>query len=73
MLKKQTMRVDTLERICEALEVSPFDLFGSMDGSTTELNALTLAQSSQLSNERAEQLMHKLDIIIDLLRLQKIG
>lgn len=73
MLKKQTMRVDTLERICEALEVSPFDLFGSMDGSTTELNALALAQSSQLSNERAEQLMHKLDIIIDLLRLQKIG
>ena len=73
MLKKQTMRVDTLERICEALEVSPFDLFDSMEGSSSELNALALAQSSQLSNERAEQLMHKLDIIIDLLRLQKIG
>ena len=67
------MRVDTLERICEALEVSPFDLFDSMEGSSSDLNALALAQSSQLSNERAEQLMHKLDIIIDLLRLQKIG
>lgn len=67
------MRVDTLERICVALEVSPFDLFDSLEGSPTELNALALAQSSQLSNERAEQLLHKLDIIIDLLRLQKIG
>lgn len=67
------MRVDTLERICEALDVSPFDLFDSMEGSSSDLNALALAQSSQLSNERSEQLMHKLDIIIDLLRLQKIG
>jgi len=72
MLKKQTMRVDTLERICEALEVSPFELFGSLDGSVDNPMA-TMSQNAQMSNERAEQLLHKLDIIIDLLRLQKIG
>ena len=32
MLKKQTMRVDTLEKICATLGVSPMDLFENENG-----------------------------------------
>jgi DNA-binding Xre family transcriptional regulator len=36
MLKKQTMRVDTLERICDTLEITMVDLFeGNLDSTTT--------------------------------------
>jgi len=36
MLKKQTMRVDTLERICDTLEITMVDLFeGNLDATTT--------------------------------------
>ena len=66
MLKKQTMRVDTLERICDTLEITMVDLFeGNLD-STTTLGMLP----SNNTNSYAD-LMGKLDTIIELLKAEK--
>ena len=68
MLKKQTMRVDTLEKICATLGVSPIDLFESENGEFSPSSIVIPARSA----ENNDLLMQKLDIIIELLRLQKI-
>jgi DNA-binding Xre family transcriptional regulator len=68
MLKKQTMRVDTLEKICANLGVSPLDLFENENGDINPSSIIIPARSS----DNNDQLMQKLDIIIELLRLQKI-
>jgi hypothetical protein len=68
MLKKQTMRVDTLEKICANLGVSPLDLFENENGDINPSSIVIPARSS----DNNDQLMQKLDIIIELLRLQKI-
>ena len=68
MLKKQTMRVDTLEKICETLGVSPMELF---EGDNHEFQPGSIVIPAR-TPENNDQLMQKLDIIIELLRLQKI-
>jgi DNA-binding Xre family transcriptional regulator len=66
MLKKQTMRVDTLERICDTLEITMVDLFeGNLDSTTT----LGMIPSTN-TNSHAD-LMGKLDTIIELLKAEK--
>lgn len=68
MLKKHTMRVNTLEKICENLGVSPLDLFENENGDINQSSIIIPARSP----DNNDQLMQKLDIIIELLRLQKI-
>jgi hypothetical protein len=68
MLKKQTMRVDTLEKICVTLGVSPMELFENENGDINP-NAIIIPARSAENNDA---LLQKLDIIIELLRLQKI-
>ncbi len=66
MLKKQTMRVDTLERICDTLEITMVDLFeGNLD-STTAIGLLPSNNTNSYSD-----LMGKLDTIIELLKTEK--
>jgi hypothetical protein len=66
MLKKQTMRVDTLERICDTLEITMVDLFeGNLD-STTTLGMLPPTNTNSYAD-----LMGKLDTIIELLKAEK--
>ena len=66
MLKKQTMRVDTLERICATLEITMVDLFSDAPVST----AIGGVSHESLVSANTE-LMQKLDIIIDLLKSEK--
>jgi DNA-binding Xre family transcriptional regulator len=68
MLKKQSMRVDTLEKICDALGVNPLDLFQSEDGDETTLNSPSSIVIRAKEADYNDALMQKLDIIIDLLR-----
>ena len=68
MLKKQTMRVDTLEKICATLGVSPIDLFENENGEYSPSSIVIPARTA----ENNDLLLQKLDIIIELLRLQKI-
>lgn len=74
MLKKQSMRVDTMEKICESLGITPSDLFENDDvdalnhsgsGSSIIIKAKT--------NDYNDVLVQKLDTIIELLRLQKVN
>jgi DNA-binding Xre family transcriptional regulator len=66
MLKKQTMRVDTLERICDTLEITMVDLFeGNLDATTT----IGLLPSNNTNSYG--DLMGKLDTIIELLKAEK--
>lgn len=66
MLKKQTMRVDTLERICETLEITMVDLFDDNMDTSQVLGAIPSANSGSYTD-----LMGKLDTIIELLRAEK--
>lgn len=66
MLKKQTMRVDTLERICETLEITMVDLFDDNMDTSNVLGAIPSANSGSYTD-----LMGKLDTIIELLRAEK--
>lgn len=68
MLKKQTMRVDTLEKICVTLGVNPRDLFENENG---DFNPSAIIIPARIS-ENNDALLQKLDVIIELLRLQKI-
>ena len=68
MLKNQTMRVDTLEKICVTLGVNPRDLFENENGDFNPSAIIIPARTS----ENNDALLQKLDIIIELLRLQKI-
>ena len=65
MLKKQTMRVDTLEKICETLSVSMYELFEDSDETI-----LSSAAASQQQHSNKE-LLEKLDVIIELLKVEK--
>ena len=59
------MRVDTLEKICESLEITLVDLFeGNLDATTA------IGLTSVNANSNAE-LMGKLDTIIELLKADK--
>lgn len=66
MLKKQTMRVDTLERICETLEITMVDLFDDNMDTSHVIGAIPSVNSGSYSD-----LMGKLDTIIELLRAEK--
>lgn len=66
MLKKQTMRVDTLERICDILEITMVDLFDDGMDASNVLGALPATNSGSYND-----LMGKLDTIIELLRAEK--
>jgi DNA-binding Xre family transcriptional regulator len=66
MLKKHTMRVDTLERVCATLEITMVDLFTDTPVST----AIGGVSHKSLASSNTE-LMQKLDTIIDLLKLEK--
>lgn len=66
MLKKQTMRVDTLERICETLEITMVDLFDDAVETSHMMGAIPSSNSASYGD-----LMGKLDTIIDLLRVEK--
>ena len=67
MLKKQSMRVDTLEKICNVLEVNPMDLFIG-DGNEEELQNPSSVVIRAKESDYNDILMQKLDTIIDLLR-----
>lgn len=67
MLKKQSMRVATLEKICNVLEVNPMDLFIG-DGNEEELQNLSSVVIRAKESDYNDILMQKLDTIIDLLR-----
>ena len=67
MLKKQSMRVDTFEKICEALDITPMDLFlteGESEAGGSPTSVIIKAREADYN----DALMQKLDIIIDLLR-----
>jgi DNA-binding Xre family transcriptional regulator len=66
MLKKQTMRVDTLERICDSLEITMVDLFNDNMDVSNVIGALPVTQTASHSD-----LMDKLDTIIELLRAEQ--
>ncbi|MBM3938162.1 MAG: helix-turn-helix transcriptional regulator [Sphingomonadales bacterium] len=66
MLKKQTMRVDTLERICETLEITMVDLFEDNMDASHVLGAIQSANPGSYTG-----LIGKLDTIIELLRVEK--
>jgi DNA-binding Xre family transcriptional regulator len=66
MLKKQTMRVDTLERICETLEITMVDLF---DDGVVVSNVIGALPANNTGSY--DDLMGKLDTIIELLRAEK--
>jgi len=66
MLKKQTMRVDTLERICETLEITMIDLFDGNMETSHMLGGIPAVNSAS-----HDDLLNKLDTIIDLLRAEK--
>lgn len=68
MLKKKTMRVDTLEKICVTLGISPRDLFENENGYFNPSAIIIPARTA----ENNDALLQKLDVIIELLRLQKI-
>ncbi len=65
MLKKQTMRVDTLEKICETLGVSMYELFD--DSSESILS--TVVSGQQGSHQK--EMLDRLDKIIELLKVEK--
>ena len=67
MLKKHTMRVDTLERICATLEITMVELFSDAPAST----AIGGVSHESLVSSNTE-LMQKLDVIIDLLKTDKL-
>ena len=67
MLKKQSMRVSTLEKICYVLEINPLDLFIS-EGNEEELQNPSSVVIRAKESDYNDILMQKLDIIIDLLR-----
>ena len=62
------MRVDTFEKICEALDITPMDLFltegESEAGGSSPTSVIIKAREADYN----DALMQKLDIIIDLLR-----
>lgn len=62
------MRVDTFEKICEALGITPMDLFQTegepMDNGSNPTSVVIKAREADYN----DALMQKLDIIIDLLR-----
>ena len=66
MLKKQTMRVDTLERICDSLEITMVDLFNDNMDVSNVIGALPATHTASHSD-----LMDKLDTIIELLRAEQ--
>jgi DNA-binding Xre family transcriptional regulator len=66
MLKKQTMRVDTLERICDTLEITMVDLFDDTMDTSQVLGAIPANNTGSYVD-----LMTKLDTIIELLRAEK--
>ena len=66
MLKKQTMRVDTLERICETLEITMVDLFEGTVDTSNVIGAIPASNTGSYVD-----LMDKLDTIIELLRAEK--
>ena len=66
MLKKHTMRVDTLERICATLEITMVDLFAD-----TPVNTAIGGVSHEALASSNTELMQKLDTIIDLLKSEK--
>lgn len=74
MLKKQSMRVDTMEKICETLGITPSDLFENDD-----VDALNQSGSGSSiiikakTTDYNDVLVQKLDTIIELLRLQKVN
>ena len=65
MLKKQTMRVDTLEKICDTLGVSIYELFEDTGDSI-----LSTVVNSNHGNHQKEML-DRLDQIIELLKIEK--
>ena len=71
MLKKQSMRVDTLERICETLGVTPMELFQS-DTENEEFFSPTSVVIKAKESDYNDVLIQKLDTIIELLRVQKV-
>ncbi len=72
MLKKQSMRVDTLERICITLGVTPMELFQS-ENANEELSSPTSVIIKAKESDYNDVLIQKLDTIIELLRLEKVG
>ncbi len=74
MLKKQSMRVDTMEKICDTLGITPSDLFENDD-----MDALNQSGSGgsiiikAKTTDYNDVLVQKLDTIIELLRLQKVN
>ena len=72
MLKKQSMRVDTLEKICNVLEVNPLDLFIG-DGNEEELQNPSSVVIRAKESDYNDILMQKLDTIIDLLRYRSLA
>ncbi|MGC6414435.1 MAG: helix-turn-helix domain-containing protein [Bacteroidia bacterium] len=71
MLKKQSMRVDTLERICDTLGVTPMELFQS-ENINEELSSPSSVIIKAKDSDYNDVLIQKLDTIIDLLRVQKV-
>jgi len=72
MLKKQSMRVDTLEIICETLGITPTDLFETEDSNELGGNPSSIVIKAK-STEYHDLILQKLDTLIELLRLQKVG
>ncbi len=66
ILKKQTMRVDTLERICDTLEITMIDLFDDGMDASNVIGVLPSTNSGSYND-----LIGKLDTIIELLRAEK--
>ena len=60
------MRVDTLERICDTLEITMVDLFNDNMDVSNVIGALPATQTASHSD-----LMDKLDTIIELLKAEK--
>ena len=65
MLKKQTMRVDTLEKICETLGVSMYELFEETGDSILS----SVVSGNQNSHQK--EMLDRLDTIIELLKVEK--
>ena len=62
------MRVDTFEKICEALDITPMDLFLTEGESEANGYSPTSVIIKAREADYNDALMQKLDIIIDLLR-----
>ena len=70
MLKKQSMRVDTMEKICEALGISPFDLFENEDSENQSNPSSIIIRAKE--SDYNDSILQKLDVIIELLRYQTV-